>query len=551
VSVRKGTAAPLLVVLVSAVTGGWLLQRGVDRSENVYTKVRVFQEVVDRVETSYVDSVDASKLYDSAIDGMIQDLHDPYSVFLPASQYEDLRIRTEGNYGGVGLEVIKRNGHVTVVSPIPGTPGARAGIRGGDQFDSVDGKDVSDLDTDAVVDLLRGDPGTEVHVKMLRPGVDEPIPFTLKRASIQLKAVPFALMLKDGASSGGGHIGYVPFQIVRETSSKEIRAAVDSLKRSGDLQGLILDLRDNPGGLLDEGVAVSDLFLDKGDGIVETRGRNPNQNEKYVAQNADQYPGLPIVILVDGGSASAAEIISGALQDNDRAVLVGESTYGKGVVQSLYQLSGGNVLKLTTARWYTPVGRSIQKPDSQRVAQERSHDLTLSGQIAEDRDIEGRPTYKSKDGRTLYGGGGIPPDVYVAPDVLSASEERGVRGLYRQAGPFNVALFNYAVRYVQNHPGLKEGFRLSDADLEHFYKALPEWDVQVDHADFDAARRFVRYHLEREIALQAWGQKGEFEQMRRYDQPLSRALDLLHGVTDPAGLVRKASAEDGNRAAGS
>ncbi len=550
-SVRKGTAAPLLVVLVSAVTGGWLLQRGVDRSENVYTKVRVFQEVVDRVESSYVDSVDASKLYDSAIDGMIQDLHDPYSVFLPASEYEDLRIRTEGNYGGVGLEVIKRNGHVTVVGPIPGTPGARAGIRAGDQFYSVNGKDVTNLDTDGVVDLLRGQPGTEVNVKMLRPGVEDPIPFTLKRAAIQLKAVPFALMLKDGSSSGSGHIGYVPFQTVRETSSKEIRAAVDSLKRSGGLQGLILDLRNNPGGLLDEGVAVSDLFLDQGDGIVETRGRNPNQNEKYVAQHPDQYPGLPVVVLVDGGSASAAEIISGALQDNDRAVLVGESTYGKGVVQSLYQLSGGNVLKLTTARWYTPVGRSIQKPDSQRVAQERSHDLTLSGQIAEDRDIEGRPTYKSKDGRTLYGGGGIPPDVYVAPDVLSASEEQGVRGLYRQAGQFNVALFNYAVRYVQNHPGLKEGFRLSDADLERFYKALPEWDVHVDRSDFRAARRFVSYHLEREIALQAWGQEGEFEQMRRYDKALVRALDLLHGVTDPAALVRKASTEDGNRAAGS
>ncbi len=549
-SVRRGMAAPLLVVLVSAVTGGWLLQRGVDRSENVYTKVRVFQEVVDRVESSYVDSVDASKLYNAAIDGMIDDLHDPYSVFLPASEYEDLRIRTEGNYGGVGLEVIKRNGHVTVVSPIPGTPGSRAGIRAGDQFYEVDGKSVTDLDTDAVVDMLRGKPGTEVHVKMLRPGVDEPIPFTLERAAIQLKAVPFALMLKDG-SDAQAHIGYVPFQTVRETSSQEIRSAIDSLKSLGGLQGLILDLRNNPGGLLDEGVAVSDLFLDQGDGIVETRGRTPDQNDKYVAQHPDRYPGLPIVVLVDGGSASAAEIVSGALQDNDRALLVGESTYGKGVVQSLYQLSGGNVLKLTTARWYTPVGRSIQKPDSQRVAEEKGHDLTLSGQIAEKRDIAGRPTYKSKDGRTLYGGGGIPPDVFVAPDVLSPTEEQGVEGLYRHAGAFSVALFNYAVRYVQSHPNLKEGFTLSDADLERFYRALPEWKANVDHADFQAAHRFVRYHLEREIALQAWGQKGEFEQMRKYDKTLVRALDLLHGVTDPAALIQKVSTGDQNGAAGS
>ncbi len=526
----------MVVVALSFATGGWLLQKGVDRSENVYMKVRLLQEVMDRVRSSYVDSVDTGKLYDAAIDGLVKDLHDPYSVFMPASQFEDLRIQTEGNYGGVGLEVIKRNGHVTVVSPIPGTPGARAGIRSGDEFYAVNDTVVADYSTNAIVDLLRGEPGTEVHVKMLRPGVDQPIPFTLKRASIKLKAVPFAMMLPDS-------VGYVPFQTVRETSAQEIRAAVDSLKGLG-LKGLVFDLRGNPGGLLDQGVAVSDLFLDKGDSIVETRGRDPTQDQAYLAKTADRYPHLPVVVLVNGFSASAAEIVSGALQDNDRAVLVGERTYGKGVVQSLYQLSGGNVLKLTTARWYTPVGRCIQKSDSVRNAEETAdHALTLDGQPVERKDLANRPTYTSVGGRTLYGGGGITPDIWVAPDTLTAAEEVAVKGLYSQAGQFSVALFNYAVRYVQEHPGLKVGFSLSDADLQQFYKALPTWKVHVRHSDFEGAKRFVRYNLEREIALQAWGQEGQFRETMGMDRPLERAIALLRGAPDTPSLLKEAKSQ--------
>lgn len=526
----------MVVVALSFATGGWLLQKGIDRGKNVYTKVRVLQEVVDRVRSSYVDSVDTGRLYDAAIEGVVDDLHDPYSVFLPDSQYEDLRIRTEGNYGGVGLEVIKRNGHVTVVSPIPGTPGSRAGIRAGDQFYEVNGKNVSDYDTNGIVDLLRGKPGTKVDVKMLRPGVDQPISFTLERASIHLKAVPFSMMLP-------GHIGYVPFQTVRESSAQEIRVAVDSLKRAG-MKGLVFDLRNNPGGLLDQGVAVSNLFLNKGDSIVETRGRDPTQNAAYLATAVARYPNLPMVVLVDGMSASAAEIVSGALQDNDRAVLVGERTYGKGIVQSLYQLSGGNVLKLTTARWYTPAGRCIQKSDSVRSAEERAdHGLTLDGQRVERKDLANRPTYKSVGGRTLYGGGGITPDVWVTPDTLTDAEQESVKQLFGQAGAFSVALFNYAVRYVQKHPKLQVGFKLTDAELDRFYKALPQWKVHVSHVDFEGAKRFIRYNLERQIALQAWGQEGQFRQTMSLDRPLARALDLLHGAHGTAALLKEAASQ--------
>lgn len=521
--------APAAVIAVAVFSGGWLLQRGVDRADNVYVKVRLFQEVVDRVESSFVDEVAPDRLYNSAIDGILKDLDDPYSSFLAASDFEDLRIRgIEGDYGGVGLEVVDRNGMVTVVSPMPGTPGDRAGIRAGDQFFEIDGVAADTMDTDQAVALLRGKPGTEVRVRMLRPGVDEPIPFTLSREVIQLKAVPFAAMLEDG-------VGYVPFQSVLETSSAEIRAAVDSLKGEG-MQRLILDMRGNPGGVLDEGIAVSDLFLDRGLAIVETRGRSSDQNATYKASTPDLYQGMPMVVLVDGGSASASEIVAGALQDHDRAVLLGESTFGKGLVQSLYRLSGGNVLRLTTARWYTPVGRSINKDPDVRFNGTHGA-LSIGGQFSTGPDLVGRPTYTSAGGRTLFGGGGIAPDVFVTQDTLTGAEEVAVRSLYRQAGPFTEALFNYAVRYVQEHPSLDPGFSVSDGDLNAFQRTLADMDVEVDAADFRTAQRFVVFQMEREIALQAWGDRGEFMHAQRRDRQLGRAVELLRGVDSLEGLL--------------
>jgi carboxyl-terminal processing protease len=526
---RRTVAAPILVVLLSVAAGGWLLQQGVDRAENVYVRVRVLQEVVDRVESSFVDDVDATSLYNSAIDGLIRDLGDPHSSFMPAAQFENLRIRTEGEYGGVGLEVTDRGGYVTVVSPIPGGPGGRAGIRAGDQFWEIEGVRADTMLTDQAVDILRGRPGTEVTVRMLRPGVDEPIEFTIAREVIRLKAVPYAAMLE-------GDIGYVPLLTFLETSEEEMRAAVDSLQQEG-MRGLIVDVRGNPGGLLDQGIAVTDLFLEPGSSIVETRGRAADQNDTYSASRPDRWPGLPVVMLVDATSASASEIFAGALQDHDRAVLVGETTYGKGSVQSLYRLTGGDVLRLTTAKWYTPLGRSIDAEHSGEPDLE-SHTLSISGQIVLPVTIEGRPEYESAAGRTIYGGGGITPDLFVYPETLAPREVTGVQGLFRRAGRFSVAVFDYAVDYVAKHPGLAAGFTLTDAELADFETSLVDSGVDVDPVDFADAERFVRYHLEREIATQAWGEIGPFLQLQRHDRQLQRALEILSGAGSPAELLQ-------------
>ncbi|MCK5923671.1 MAG: PDZ domain-containing protein, partial [Methylococcales bacterium] len=264
------------VVASAVVVAGWLLQDGVGRTDNAYLRVRVLQEVIDRVESSFAQEVEYDRLHESAIDGLFRDLGDPHSSLIPASSYENLRIRTEGEYGGIGLEVADRNGWVTVVSPIPNTPGARAGIRSGDQFFEIEGVPADTMVTDQAVEMLRGRPGTEVSVRIIRPGVDEPIPFTIERAEIQLRAVPFGVMLEHG-------IGYVPLQTFQAGSEREITTVLDSLREAEGARSLILDLRGNPGGLLDAGIAVSDLFLDVDLSIVETRGRASGQNETYSA----------------------------------------------------------------------------------------------------------------------------------------------------------------------------------------------------------------------------------------------------------------------------
>ena len=381
----RAVLVPALVVVFAITSGGWLLQRGVGMRANIYLHARVFEEVVERIEGHFVGEVDVDDLYEAAIAGVVDHLGDPNSQFLPAARWEDERIRTQGEYGGVGLEVADRDGYITVVAPIPGTPGARAGVRPGDRIVEVDGRSVEGWLTDQAVDLLRGRPGTTVRMGIRRPGADAIIHFDVTRAQIHVPSVPFATMLDEG-------VGYVPLLIFNRTTTKEVRAAIDSLAAEG-MTSLVLDLRRNRGGLLTEGVGLTDLFLDPGMDIVEIRSR-ASAPEKYAAMVDQSYPDLPVVVLVGYGSASAAEIVAGALQDHDRALLIGSTTYGKGSVQSLFPLSGGNVLKLTTARWFTPSGRSIEMEAADQAARGDRGVLTVQGDVAELPELADKPEFR-------------------------------------------------------------------------------------------------------------------------------------------------------------
>ncbi len=530
---------PLVVLVVTLVTGGWFLQRGVAQEANVYLQARLFQEVLDHVTEQYVDPVDRSGLIGSAIEGVLEQLNDPHTSFIDAQTWDGFRFRSgaDADYGGIGLEILKRDGWVTVITPIPGGPAVRAGIRAGDRVIEVEGASARDWETDQAANLLRGTPGTDVSLLIDRPGVDEPIPFTLTRAVIELLSVPFTTMVDEG-------VGYIPLQVFSETSGREVRSAIERLQEEG-LTSLILDLRGNPGGLLEEGVGVADLFLANGSAILETRGRAAGQNQKFGAVNPEMVPGLPVVILVNESSASASEIVAGALQDHDRALVMGNRTYGKGSVQTLFRLSGGNILRLTTARWYTPVGRSIQIVHDE-VAENgpsRSLALGLRGQPVPKDVSEELPTVESMGGRTIYGGGGITPDLVVLPDTLSAREQAAVQRLFRSAGVFATASFDHAVSYVQNHPDLEPGFALSAADRDRFYRTLiDEHEVALEESDFATAVRFVTYQLERQIALQAWGEEGAFLHTRADDRQLNDAIEILRRAETPEALFSLARA---------
>jgi carboxyl-terminal processing protease len=525
--------APGLVLFSAVLTGGWFLQKGVSQDRNVYFQLRLFEEVVDHVMASYVEPVDREEIYQSAIDGILSDLGDPNTSFLPASDADDFRIRMEGEYGGVGLEVIERDGWVTVVTPLPGTPGTRAGIRAGDQIVGVQGESTEGWNPDEVVDRLRGRPGTEVSVMIRRPGLTDPIPFTFARATIRLKSVPFALELEDG-------VGYVPLLSVSETSFDEVQRAVDSLEALG-IRDLILDLRGNPGGTLDQGIAITDYFLDPGRGVVETRGRAPNQSETFNAVREQSYPDLVLAVLVDERSASAAEIIAGALQDHDRAAVVGAPTWGKGSVQTLFPLTGGNILRLTTARWYTPVGRSINKERADQIASLERSVLALNWSLAALPDTAAKPVYRTDGGRRVLGGGGIVPDVLVMADTLTTREMAVIRELDRAGGSFQTAVFNFAVRYLQENPNPRPDFRVGPGDLDAFRAVLAEAEVPLTASQFQRLERFIRFHLEREIALQAWGEAGEFERMMDSDRVLQRALALLRASGNTSELLQRAA----------
>ena len=474
----KAVLVPALVAVFAVTSGGWLLQRGVGMRANIYLHARVFEEVVERIEGHFVGEVDVDDLYEAAIAGVVDHLGDPNSQFLPAARWEDERIRTQGEYGGVGLEVADRDGYITVIAPIPGTPGARA---------------------------------------------DVIIHFDVTRAQIHVPSVPFATMLDDG-------VGYVPLLIFNRTTTKEVRAAIDSLAAEG-MTSLVLDLRRNRGGLLTEGVGLTDLFLDPGMDIVEIRSR-ASAPEKYAAMVDQSYPDLPVVVLVGYGSASAAEIVAGALQDHDRALLIGSTTYGKGSVQSLFPLSGGNVLKLTTARWFTPSGRSIEMASADQQARGDRGVLTVQGDVAELPELGDKPEFRSSGGRRVRGGGGIVPDLWVLQDTLVAGEREAVREILASGGAFVTALQSWVVDYLQENPDLEPDYRLTDADLSGFRTALEGRGADISMETLQRARRLVVLHMESEVALQAWGDRGRFERIAGTDAVLGRAMQLLTAVED-------------------
>ncbi len=528
--IRKTILAPVVVALAALVTGGWFLQQGVAQERNVYANARLFEEVLRFVQEGFVDSREPGELYKMAIDGMLEELGDPHTAYMPAKEYENLRIQTQGEYGGIGISINRRNGWVTVISPIPGTPGERAGLRAGDAIVEVNGESTRDWTDDFAVTKLRGPKGTKVAIKVARPGVEEPIPFEITRDEIHVKSVPAAYMISQD-------VGYVELSVFSETSTDEVRDAIRDLQKKG-AKGIVLDLRYNSGGLLEQGVSVSDLFLDRGDLVVETKGRIPNQNFRFTASKGDEFTDVPIVMLVGPSSASATEIVAGALQDHDRALLIGQTTYGKGSVQTVFRLSDNNWLKMTTARWYTPSGRSIQGPygiDDHPAAGADGLDGTARSDDAE------RPEYKTDGGRIVYGGGGIKPDLDVAPDTLTLAERASARVLRQQNyTKWIETRFNWSAKFAGTRPDLKPDFEVTPEMLDSFFKALRQAGIDIDAELYQTGSRWIALELGNEIAMAKWGVSEARKRSNRFDPQVGKAVDLLQKARNSDDLFRVA-----------
>jgi carboxyl-terminal processing protease len=525
---RPRTAAVALVLLIPMVAGGFLLQDAPTRATP-----RLFDQVLSIVANRYVDSLPGSDMLEKAAKGLVRELNDPYSELLPPKQNAEFNRNVGGRYGGVGMLLEEQKtgaGTSIVVSRVfPHTPAEEGGVAEGDRITRVDTLAVTgDVKIDRVSDALRGQAGSMVHVNYARAGVVDPIKLSFKRAVIHVPAVPYSTLVGD-------KIGYIPLQTFNENTAEEVSAAAASLVQQG-ARGIVLDLRDNGGGIVEQSLAVSSLFLKTGQPIASVRARNtPDEIAKSSAVHLPAQP--PMIVLTDGGTASASEIVAGALQDHDRALVLGTTSFGKGLVQSVFPLEGGYALKLTTGKWYTPSGRSIHR-ERKLLADGRLVE-TRPDSLETDADRKARPQFKSDAGRLIYGGGGVTPDVIVPDDTLSTTEQEFYRAIAPKAQPFITTLNQYA-------------FELKSRATPD-YTITPEWraelrrrltasGVVIDPKYEPAATRMLDRELDRRVSRLVLGDAGAKRRGLAEDHQLARAVALLTTARSQDALLASAHA---------
>ncbi len=524
----------------------------VDDYFEVSKNLDIFSTLYREVNMYYVDSTDPGKLMRKGIDSMLESL-DPYTNYIPESDIEDYRFMTTGQYGGIGALIRQHGDYIQISDPYEGYPAQLADLRAGDVILEIDGRSAKGKKTDEVSRALKGSPNTDVKLLIRREGEDAPILKTITRKEIKVKSVPYASRIGD-------NIGYIRLSSFTENASGEVGDALKRLKQEGELKGVILDLRGNPGGLLNEAVNISNLFVERGQEIVSTRGKIREMDKSYKAQNNPLDPQLPVAVLVNSGSASASEIVSGSLQDLDRAVVVGQRTFGKGLVQTTRPLSYNAQLKITTAKYYIPSGRCIQALDYSH----RNDDGSV-GKIADSLTHE----FKTKAGRTVRDGGGILPDLIAESDKLSnIAQSLLIKNL----------IFDYATRYRRNHPGIPAArdFRLSDADFADFEAFLKDKDYDYStrsektleelrkiadeeayltavKPEYEALKAKLSHDkqndlrknkaeilelLQEEIASRYYYQVGRIEAALQHDPQLNEASNLLRDATRYSGILK-------------
>ena len=485
---KRWTAITGLLIVLIGLTALWAPTLWAD-AQNINQQLGKLGFVLRVIRDVYVEEPDMNKVFDGAIRGLLETL-DPHSAYIPADAQKRISERFHGEFEGIGIQFVIQNKVLTVVSPIPGTPADRLGIRAGDRIIRIEDVSAYGITNEEVFDKLRGPKGTQVTVTVSREGIPDPMDFTITRDKIPIHSVSAALLLDDDKT------GYVKITQFTAITEDEVTQSIDSLQTLG-MKQLVLDLRGNPGGYLEQAWRVADLFIaEEGKTIVYTKGRVAKSNKTYVSTGRGEKYGFPLIVLLSHGSASASEIVAGAIQDLDRGLIAGQTSFGKGLVQTPFNLPDESVVRITTARYYTPSGRLIQRPYDKGLA-----DYIEEGREDEDVseiDTTEREVFYTAGGRVVYGGGGIRPDTIIVPERAEAQTFR----LMSQR-----LFFEYASDFALKHPELSEDFRefsqefrVTDEMMNDFEELIKSKDFELDTAAFHTDDGFIRTTLRGEIA---------------------------------------------------
>lgn len=518
----RSLSAAVFAIVLSALVGGFFGKSALATQDRVPDQYKLFTSALTAIENNYVAPVESDRLVYSAIGGMLQTL-DPHSSFMDPKSYAQMRERQEGRYYGLGVSINVVDGDITVAGLFEGSPAYQMGMRRGDVIARIEGEDTKGWTSDQAVRKLKGPKGTKVNIGIRRSGYDDLIPLAVQRDEIHITTVRAAVML-DGVT------GYVHLAEFAENSNQEVGRALADLTSKG-MQRIILDLRSNPGGPLDQAIKIANRFLPKGDLIVYTRGRTSNSDQDYRATEQSDYLTQPIIVLTNRQSASASEIVSGALQDHDRGLIVGETTFGKALVQSVYRISQGAGLAVTTARYYTPSGRLIQRPwdssfDEYSTYTQRDQDPNKAHNPAD---------MKLTDaGRKVYSGGGVEPDQRLDGPLDGFNPTRFGRLLY------NRQLFDtYARRFSRkgdtriapspskNRREIAQNFVVDDVMVNEFRDMLTTMKVQIDEPSWQKDLPFIRAMIRYEIDFDLFGMAEAKRRLSQVDPQVQFAMTLF------------------------
>ena len=507
---RRGALLVIGVLVVSAVLGGIYgpsVRATPSDVNSLQDSVKSFTRVLSVVEKNYATPVDTDHaLYFGAIPGMLRVL-DPHSSFFDPRAYANLREDQRGRYYGVGMTIVPRENFTYVLAPMPGAPASRAGIRPGDVIMAVDGKSAEGLSSSEVADMLKGPKGTVVHITMRRVGYDQPLNFTVTRDEIPKHSVDIAFRIKPG-------IGYIKLSGFNETTDSELSAALKQVDVAS-LDGLVLDLRGNPGGLLNEAVAVSDMFLDKNQLIVSHHGR-ASQERRYYAVRGNRGITVPLVVLVNGGSASASEIVSGAIQDHDRGLIVGDQSFGKGLVQTVSGLSENTGLALTTARYYTPSGRLIQRDYK---------DTSLYDYLYNHKNPTPTEVKLTDSGRQVTGGGGITPDIPAPEPKLDPFQEMLLRRDVFFA--YQGGVGEFTTYFLGSKPEVTKDFVADDNVMKVFFKYLDKVKIKYTEAEIAQNLTWIKHEIRKEVFISVFGLTEGYKVDLEDDVQIQKAIESL------------------------